>query len=96
MYSQMQTRTEEKVGRTYPRNTFEVHFRRAGGDKWLSFLGSCKTLEEARKAIDSAGQRYVRAGSVTIDLGEPSNLCEYRIVRVIASCEIVHVEIKKI
>lgn len=86
----------EKVGRKYTAEYFRLSHRmvKDGGKDWYG-PGSYKTQEEAQKAINKVGQRYVDVGFI-LDLGPATDLCEYRIVKVVAQCEVVHTEIKKI
>lgn len=79
---------KEIVGRNYKFARFEVHSRRVGSEGWYG-ASRYKTIEEARDAIRKNGSRFMDIGGLTIDLGEATDLFEYRIVKVEAQCEVM-------
>lgn len=86
----------EQIGHKYSRTRYEVHSRRIGSEGWYGTTRYASQVE-AQKAIDSLGGRYMNLGNgLTLDTGEATDIYEYRIVKVEAACEVVHVELKKI
>lgn len=86
-------KTLETVGRKYERVRYEVHSRKSDSDEsaWYG-MSKYATPEEAQNSIAQNSKRYVKCGGITLDTGTQDNLFEYRIVKVISQCEVIHVE----
>jgi hypothetical protein len=94
MNTNTRTVKTETVGRKYQKIRFGVQSRRIGEEHFRGFPAHYKTLEEAKAALAEVGKPML-GGLVSFE-GEGEDLREYRIVREVSECEVVHIEKKKV
>lgn len=84
----------EKIGRRFTKTTYLVHSRRmqnGHGQGWYGHSSGYRTLEEAQKAIESVSEP-LNLGGLTIEFGGDKEEFEYRIVKQVSECEVIHLE----
>lgn len=89
----------ETLGRKYEREKFEIHFRSADGTgEWYSSPGmKAATLAEAKALLAKVGGRTIDlGGGFCATIQDQKRNYDYRIVRAVAQCEVVHLETRSI
>jgi hypothetical protein len=86
---------QEVVGREYTVTVFEVHYRRAGGNRaegappWYRMSKAHMTKAEAFAAMKPPG-RYLELGAgFVIDFQGAKEDWEYRVVKIVKACKVL-------